>query len=120
MSFLDGADMLNAHLKSDDFFLTKLFAEARFSFKNVSSVEKAYITDINYKIEGELSIRGITKKQTIDAVISEIGNKLILTSRVEIDKTRWNILYGSAKFLKFLGMHTIFDKIFIEMRLELE
>lgn len=115
----EGADHLDAHLKSDDFFLTKLFHEAKYSFSNLKSVQPPYQTDINYILDGELTLRGISKKQSINALISKIDDRLILHARVEIDRTNWNIIYGSAKFFKYLGMHKIFDRVLIEMRLEL-
>ncbi len=115
----EGADHLDAHLRSDDFFLTKLFPEAKYSFNDLKSVQPPYQTDINYILDGELTLRGITKKQRINALISKLDDKLVLNARVEIDRTHWNIIYGSAKFFKYLGMHKIFDRILIEMRLEL-
>jgi len=114
-----GASYLDAHLKSDDFFLSKLFPEAKFTFKNVSLEKIPYQTTTNCVFEGELSIRGISKKQNINALIAKVDDKLILNARVEIDRTKWDIIYGSTRFFKFLGMHKVFDAIHIEMRLEL-
>lgn len=115
-----GALQLNDHLQSDDFFFSKFFPEAKFSFENVTSVDTPYQTDINYVLEGELTIKNISRKQKVDAVITSTGNKLFLHAKVQIDKTDWGILYGSSKYFKFLGMHKIFDLISIEMRLELQ
>jgi polyisoprenoid-binding protein YceI/rhodanese-related sulfurtransferase len=115
-----GADHLDAHLRSGDFFLTKLFPEAKYSFVDAGSVQTPYQTDINYVLDGELTLRGITKKQRINTLISRLEKRLVLTARVEIDRTKWDIVYGSTKFFKFLGMHKIFDNVLIEMRLELE
>ena len=115
----EGALYLNAHLRSEDFFLSKLFPEAIFRFENIAPVQTPYQTDVNYILEGELSIRGITQVQNVNALISIVEDKLILNAKVSLDRTRWDVLYGSAKFFKFLGMHKIFDTIFIEMRLEL-
>jgi len=115
-----GASYLDAHLKSDDFFLSKLFPQATFSFKNVSLKELPYQTSINCILNGELSIRGISKKQNVNALIARVEDKLVLNARVEIDRTNWDIIYGSSKFFKYLGMHKVFDTIFIEMRLELK
>ncbi len=119
LSSEEGAGHLDAHLRSDDFFLTKLFPEAKYSFSDLKSVQPPYQTDINYILDGELTLRGISKKQRINALISKIDDKLVLNARVEIDRTHWNIIYGSAKFFKYLGMHKIFNRILIEMRLEL-
>jgi polyisoprenoid-binding protein YceI/rhodanese-related sulfurtransferase len=115
----EGALYLNEHLRSEDFFLSTLFPEAIFRFENIVPVDTPYQTDINYILEGALIMRGITKTLKVNALISTVEDKLILTSKVSLDRTQWGILYGSAKFFKFLGMHKIFDTIYIEMRLEL-
>ncbi len=114
-----GAAYLDAHLKSDDFFLSKLFPEAKFTFNDVTLEKIPYQTTTNCILEGELSIRGISKKQSIDVLIAKVDDKLILNARVAIDRTKWDIIYGSTRFFKFLGMHKVFDTIFIEMRIEL-
>ena len=115
----EGALYLNEHLRSEDFFLSKLFPEAIFRFENIAPVQMPYQTDVNYILEGELSIRGITQAQSVNALLTTAEDKLVLNAKVSLDRTRWDVLYGSAKFFKFLGMHKIFDTIFIEMRLEL-
>ncbi len=120
LSSEEGADHLDAHLRSDDFFLTKLFPEAKYSFNDLKPVQTPYLTDINYILDGELTLKGISKKQSINALFSKLDDKLILNARVEIDRTHWNIMYGSAKFFKYLGIHKIFDRVLIEMRLELK
>lgn len=119
LSAEEGSEHLEAHLRSEDFFLTKLFPEARYKFKDISPVKTPYQTDVNYILEGELSIKGVPKEQSIKSVISSIDGTLVLTARAELDRTRWGIVYGSSKFFKYLGMHKLFDNIQIEMRLEL-
>lgn len=114
-----GKNYLNIHLKSEDFFLSKLFPETIYRFYNIQSVVTPYQTDTNYIFDGELTIKGISRKQKINVLISKIDNILILNARVEIDRTKWGIIYGSTKFFKFLGMHKVFDAISIDMRLEL-
>ena len=116
----EGSEYLDAHLNSDDFFLTTLFPNAQYSFTNVKPIEKAYQTDINCILDGELTLRGIHREQKVNCVISKIDKSLILTARVEIDRTKWDIIYGSAKFFKYLGIHQLFDNISIEMRLKLK
>lgn len=115
----EGSEHLNTHLRSEDFFLSTLFSEATYSFKDITSVEIPYNTDINYILEGQLTLRGVSKPLCVKSIISKSNDTLILTARVEIDRTKWNVIYGSSKFFKHLGMHKIFDIIVIDMRLEL-
>jgi hypothetical protein len=35
----------------------------------------------------------------------------------DIDRTRWGVIYGSARFFKRLGMHQVYDTISFEVRL---
>ena len=120
LSLEEGASYLDEHLRSEDFFLVKLFPEARYSFKDIKALPKPYQTDINYQIKGDLTLRGLKRTQSFNLLLSEVDDKLVMNARVELDKTRWDIFYGSAKFFKFLGMHKIFDTIFIDLRLELK
>ncbi|RLA70041.1 MAG: hypothetical protein DRG09_04215 [Epsilonproteobacteria bacterium] len=119
LSSEEGADILNAHLRSDDFFLTKMFSTAKYSFNHSKSLPLPYQTSVNYIIDGELSLRGIRKEQRINMLVSKVKETLVLNARVELDRTQWGIIYGSTRFFKYLGMHKIFDIIWIDIRLEL-
>ena len=119
LSIEEGSKHLNAHLRSEDFFLSTLFPKATYSFKDIPSVKIPYDTDINYILDGTLTLRGVSKTLSVKSIISKSQEKLILTARVEMDRTKWNVIYGSSKFFKHLGMHKIFDMIVIDMRLEL-
>lgn len=67
-----GNSFRDRHLKTDDFFNAQKYPEIK--FKSIS-VTKA--GDNNYKINGELTIRDVTKKVTWDAVL----NGTLKTSR---------------------------------------
>ena len=53
----------DTHLKSDDFFNAEKFPEIKFKSTSVEKIDAK-----NYKINGELTIRDITKKVTFNAV----------------------------------------------------
>jgi polyisoprenoid-binding protein YceI/rhodanese-related sulfurtransferase len=114
----EGSKILKAHLRSEDFFLSALFPEATYSFKDISSVKVPYDTAINYILEGNFALRGLSKPLSVKSIISKNQERLILTARVELDRTKWNVIYGSSKFFKHLGMNKVFDIIVIDMRLE--
>ncbi len=44
-------------------------------------------------------------------------NMLTLEGHFDIDRTRWNIIYGSTRFFEHLGMHKVFDLISIQVRI---
>lgn len=53
----------DGHLKSDDFFNAEKYPKLRFVSKAVKKIDKE-----NYKLEGDLTIRDITKPITLDVV----------------------------------------------------
>ncbi|EFK06739.1 rhodanese-like protein [delta proteobacterium NaphS2] len=110
--------VLIAHLKSDDFFLTRLFPEARFDITHAEPVEKPFLSVPNYRVEGALRIRGISAKQGFMATIANTPeNGLAAEAHFDIDRTRWGVIYGSARFFEHLGMHLVFDLISFQVRI---
>ncbi len=53
------------HLKTDDFFNAQKYPEIKFKSSSVVKV-----SDNNYKVNGDLTIRDVTKKVTWDAVLN--------------------------------------------------
>lgn len=60
-------DKRDRHLKSDDFFNAKKFPQVTFKSKSFNKVD-----DKNYKMVGNLTIRGITKEITLDVKLNGI------------------------------------------------
>jgi polyisoprenoid-binding protein YceI len=110
--------VLIAHLKSDDFFLTKLFPKAKFNILSSKPVKKPFLTVPNYKIKGILNLRGVKVKQDFMATVTRTAeNGLAAEAHFDIDRTKWNIIYGSTRFFEHLGMHLVFDLISIQIRI---
>ena len=42
-------------------------------------------------------------------------SKLLVQGVMEIDRTRWNVMYGSGTFFEKLGMHLVNDLIALEL-----
>jgi polyisoprenoid-binding protein YceI len=55
----------DAHLKSDDFFNAEKFPDIKFKSTSVEKIDAK-----NYKINGDLTIRDVTKKVTFNAVFA--------------------------------------------------
>ncbi|MFC0080074.1 YceI family protein [Flavobacterium procerum] len=92
---------LNGHLKADDFFGTDKYPTAKLVFKTIG----AKSTDV-YTVTADLTIKGITKPVTFDITVS--GNTA--TSAFKIDRTKYDIKYGSGSFFEGLGDKTINDE----------
>ena len=113
--------VLIAHLKSDDFFFTGLFPTATFVIDQGEIADVPYVTCANTTLKGSLNLRGITKDLDFPATITPRENGCLgLEAHFDLDRTRWNIIYGSSRFFEHLGMHTVFDQISIELRLVLK
>ena len=110
--------VLEAHLRSDDFFFTKMFPKAVFSFKEAKRIEPGWLTSPNYHVEGELNLRGISADLEFDATVALIEDgSLIMEAHFDIDRTRWNVIYGSTRFFEYLGMHKVFDLLSFQIRM---
>jgi rhodanese-related sulfurtransferase/polyisoprenoid-binding protein YceI len=110
--------ILIAHLKSDDFFLTKLFPTAKFKIKGSTPAKEPFLTFPNYALNGILELRGVKAQQDFMATITKTAeNGLAAEAHFDIDRTKWNLIYGSTRFFEHLGMHIIFDLISIQVRI---
>jgi len=118
---LEGDEMQSVlidHLKSDDFFFTRLFPYARFKIESSLKVQKPSLTAPNYEITGDLELRGVKADINFMATITKSAeNGLAAEAHFDIDRTKWNIIYGSTRFFEYLGMHQVFDLISIQLRI---
>ncbi len=110
--------VLESHLRSDDFFFTKLFPKAVFTIKKAGRIEPGWLTAFNYHVNGELKLRGVAADLEFDATVVRIADdSLVLEAHFDIDRTRWQVIYGSSRFFEHLGMHKVFDVISLQLRL---
>lgn len=105
-------DKLVGHLKSDDFFGTATFPTA--SLKITKAKAKG---NGNYEVTADLTIKGITKPVTFDASVSEEGDGVSASASIKIDRTKYNIKYGSASFFDNLADKAISDEFTIDVKL---
>lgn len=102
-------DKLVGHLKSDDFFSTEKHNTSKLVFTQVKSTGKN-----SYEVTGNLTIKGITRPVTFD--LSVYGSKA--TANVKVDRTAYDIRYGSGSFFDNLGDKTIYDEFDLVVDLE--
>lgn len=112
--------VLEAHLKSDDFFFVKLFPWARFHLKIAHPVEEPTYTLPNYQVGGNLELRGVTAPLAFPANMSQLEDGSITAdAHFDFDRTQSGIIYGSSGFFKHLGMHVVYDLISVQLKLRL-
>lgn len=100
-------DKLVAHLKNDDFFSVDKFPQSTFKITSVKDGE----------VVGDLTIKGITHEISFPAEVKVSGSSLSANGTAKIDRTRWDIKYGSGKFFSDLGDRMINDDFEIKFEL---
>jgi polyisoprenoid-binding protein YceI len=98
------------HLKSDDFFSVANNPTGTFTIKKVTAKGKAGAAD-KYQIEGDLTLKGITKPVSMDAEVTTAGKKMTAVSSFKINRTQWDIKFRSGSFFENLGDKMIYDDI---------
>ncbi len=96
----DGKAKLEGHLKSNDFFGVATYPTAKLVFNEVKSTGKN-----RYSVTGDMTIKSTTEKVTFE--IAVYGSKA--TANVTIDRSKYDVRYGSGSFFENLGDKTIYD-----------
>ena len=110
--------VLIAHLMSDDFFFVKMFPKASFILVAAKAMESATLSSPNFEVEGTLELRGVKADIPFPATVNRREDGSVsIEAHFDLDRTRWNVLYGSSRFFEHLGMHLVYDLITIELRI---
>lgn len=55
---------------------------------------------------------------TFPATVTPLTDEMIgIEAHFDIDRTKWDIIYGSSRFFDHLGMHLVFDLTNIQLRM---
>lgn len=104
-----GAAKLVGHLSSDDFFGIANHPTAELVITDVSRRGDTN----NYEVSADLTIKGITKPVEFIAQVGEHSAKADIT----IDRTEYDIRYGSGSFFDGLGDKMIYDNFDLQVNL---
>ncbi|HEY4651666.1 MAG TPA: YceI family protein [Pontibacter sp.] len=100
---------LVGHLKSDDFFGVEKFPTATFEIKALAPIAKAAAGQPNYKVNGLLTIKGITKPVQFPATITVKDGVATAKADVTVNRAQYDVKYGSESFFGSLGDKAIMD-----------
>ena len=98
---------LEKHLRSDDFFGVKQFPNATMV---ITSVKK---TADGYTVTGDFTIKGQT--HPVIFPMTKDGNMAI--AKVKIDRSKYNVRYGSDSFFDNLGNRAIYNEFDLNVTL---
>jgi polyisoprenoid-binding protein YceI len=104
-----GKEKLEGHLKSDDFFGVATYPTAKLVITNASG------NDGNYSVTGDLTIKATTLPITFDLMVN--GNTA--TTKLTIDRSKYDVRYGSGSFFDNLGDKTIYDDFELDITLKM-
>ncbi|MFD2284537.1 YceI family protein [Pedobacter petrophilus] len=109
----DGSAKLEGHLKADDFFGTAKFPTSTFVITKVAGSGAALT------VTGNLTIKGITKPVTFPATVAvnADGTVSALAGKITVDRTKYDIRYGSKSFFDSIGDKAIDDNFEIGVKL---
>jgi len=103
-----GKEKLEGHLKADDFFGTDKFPTAKLDFKTFAAKPNNV-----YTVTADLTIKGKTAPVTFDLTLGKNN----ATAALKIDRTKYDIKYGSKSFFEGLGDKVIDDEFEVNVNL---
>jgi polyisoprenoid-binding protein YceI len=104
----DSKAQLEGHLRSDDFFSVEKFTTSTLVIKSGNKTPEGYY------VNGDITIKGTT--EPIAFLLKMNGNTA--TAALKIDRTKFNVRYGSGSFFSNLGDNTIYDDFELDITLK--
>jgi polyisoprenoid-binding protein YceI len=109
---ISDADMnakLIGHLKSDDFFSVEKNPTANIK---ITKVLKLNTTSVyKYEVTADLTIKGITQSIEFPVAVANKGKYYTASTTIIIDRSKWDVRYGSSSFFDNLGDKAIKNEI---------
>jgi hypothetical protein len=100
------------HLKSDDFFGVAKHPEATLEVTDVEDHG-----DGKYHLTGNITIKGITETIEFPAKIEDMGSSYAAEADITIDRSKFDVRYGSGSFFDNLGDKMIYDDFNLKISL---
>ncbi len=107
-----GGGKLLGHLKSDDFFGVEKFTKSTLVVKKTTAKGNS-----QYDVVADLTIKGITKEITFPAAVTIAGQNITAKANFDVNRTQFDIKYGSGSFFDNLGDKAISDTFNVDINL---
>jgi polyisoprenoid-binding protein YceI len=96
---------LTQHLRSADFFDVENHPYAVFTFKQ----NRGTISGGKVRLDGTMNIKGISSPESITLEVHDKGERWVFIGAAELDRSNYNVRYGSGSFFSGLGDNLIHD-----------
>ncbi len=108
----DASERLEGHLKSDDFFGVEKFPTAKLVITGSTPFDKG--TGV---VNGKLTIKDVTNPVEFKATMQKKEDGVWFYANIVLDRTKYNVRYGSGSFFDNLGDKTIYDEFKLKVNL---
>lgn len=107
---------LENHLKSADFFDASKYPVSKFVITSITPLTDSK-TGSTHNVKGMLTIRDKTNEITFDASMTEEGDKVFSTGSAVVDRSKFDIKYGSKTFFADIGDKMIYDNFTLKFNI---
>ena len=102
----DGNKRLEGHLKNEQFFDVEKFPNAKFVVTGISKDGEETM------LHGDLTLKDKTNGVAFPITVTDNGSAMTISSETfVIDRSKWNVKYGSKSFFDNLGDRFISDEV---------
>lgn len=108
---------LRGHLMNDDFFAVDAYPVSTLELASFEPIEGAAAGEPNFRVTGNLTIRGITHGIAFNAFVDQNENKIHATADFAFDRSLYNVRFRSGRFFEDLGENLILDDINLNVNL---
>ena len=105
---------LEGHLKSADWFDTQKFQKATFVITSVTPIKDAKDGGYTHTVKGNLTIKDKTNEISFDAVVKMADGKVACVGQATLDRSKYDIKYGSKTFFPEIGDKLIYDEFTVK------
>ena len=102
---------LVGHLKSKDFFNLEMFSTSKFEITSVKPKGDSF------EVTGKLTIKGITNELSFPAAVRFEGKTVAIVGKATVDRTKYDIKYGSSNFFENLGDKAISNDFMLDFKI---
>ena len=107
---------LEGHLKSADFFDVSKYPNSTFVLKSVTPLATPK-DGYTHEAKGMLTIKDKTNEVTFNTAIRMEGNMIFATGSGVIDRSKFDVKYGSKSFFEDIGDKAIYDDFTLKFKI---
>jgi len=108
---------LEGHLKSPDFFDAEKYPTSKFVITSITPVTNSKTEGATHNVKGNLTIKDKTNPISFDAAVNIASDKITCNGSVEIDRSKFDVRYGSKTFFADIGEKIIYDEFTLKFNL---